>query len=290
MLWLLLLLREVARLDASKRGSGFLAGGTKDPRWQPSRRCFPPMLEPTLLNTTLCPGRDTCVPTRAVQRGMAHAAGALLAAGAHPAVPRFTPSLNSALHVAAMRVRLPAARVLGRGVLLSYQTVLDVKPQHRWQAWGCGLRACVDYWPATPLSPDAASMQRASLFCSVCPIPAQGDLACVRHLVAALCSLAAATPSVLDSAGVATATGPAVSAAPASGAGGAGAAPEEPPAGAPPPQTGVAPGPAGSPVDLLSGNGSTPLLLACGMGHLGAAAALIKVRDVEASRANVSET
>ncbi len=57
-------------------------------------------------------------------------------------------------------------------------------------------------------------------------------------------------------------------------------APAEAPAGALPPLPGVAPGHPGSAVDLLSGNGSTPLLLACGMGHLGAAAALVKVRDV----------
>ncbi len=82
------------------------------PRWQPSTRGSPRMAALTVYDTPLCPGRDTC-PTHAVQRGMAHAAAALLAAGAHPAVPRFTPSLNSALHVAAMRVRLPAALLPG---------------------------------------------------------------------------------------------------------------------------------------------------------------------------------
>ncbi|GFR41667.1 hypothetical protein Agub_g2410, partial [Astrephomene gubernaculifera] len=92
----------------------------------------------------------------AVQQRLASVVAALLAAGAHPSLPHLTPSLNSALHVAALKGDLPSVRHL-----LSYIISNPASPTSSAPA------------PSLTPQPAAASTPATETFDSAV-VPAQG--------------------------------------------------------------------------------------------------------------------
>ena len=246
----------------------------------------------------LCERLRVCAlyPLYAVQSQLAPLVGALVTAGARPDVPRYMPSCNSTLHVAALQASGASRSVRGACSARSNDAGCPCACLHHSpRCFSCTTRARRQQQHANMRLPAAhatrccnlpAPSMHATETCRsnrACAAGLQGDAAIMRLLLESLVALQQAglpcpshTPQCSG--------GPAV---PGGGDGGSGGATQSarvsdadavapgPPAGAPPPPP--PPPPALPSVDLENAGGGTPLLFAAGKGRAGVAALLIKV-------------